>query len=55
MNKNMTRLEAFMRVLIGGLLTFYFFLGGPFWAFGGTYLLLSGSLRFCFARKLITG
>lgn len=55
MNKNMTRLEAMTRVILGALLTFYFFLGGPFWAIGGTYLLLSGCLRFCFGRKLITG
>lgn len=55
MTQNMSLLEALVRVFIGALLTFYLFLGGPFWAIGGTYLLLSGCLRFCFARKLITG
>ncbi|MCB9073465.1 MAG: DUF2892 domain-containing protein [Bdellovibrionaceae bacterium] len=55
MYKNMSRIEAFTRLLLGGFMTFYFFLGGPFWTIGGAYLLLSGCLRFCFARKLITG
>lgn len=55
MHKNMSRFEATIRILVGGLFTFYFFVGGPFWAIGGAYLLLSGCMRFCFARKLITG
>jgi hypothetical protein len=55
MRKNITTLEAVLRIIFGFLMTFYLFLGGPFWSAIGLYFLLSGSLRFCFIKKLATG
>ncbi|MBY0315553.1 MAG: DUF2892 domain-containing protein [Bdellovibrionales bacterium] len=55
MRKNISVFEAFLRVVMGFFLLFYFFLGGPAWALLGLYPLFSGSLRFCFFKKLATG
>lgn len=55
MQKNLATLEAVLRILMGFGLTMMLFMGGPLWSIVGLYLLLSGSLRFCFIKKLITG
>ena len=55
MKKNLSTLEAVLRILIGFGLTMTLFMGGPIWSIVGLYLLLSGSLRFCFVKKLMTG
>ncbi len=47
MTQNMSRLEAILRMFLGGFLFYFFVLGGPTWMLGGLYLMLSGSFRFC--------
>jgi len=47
MSQNMSRFEALFRMIFGGLLFYFFVLGGPTWMLSGLYLMFSGSFRFC--------
>jgi hypothetical protein len=55
MKKNLSTLESILRLILGFGLATLFFIGGPLWSVVGLYFLLSGSLRFCFIKKLVTG
>ncbi len=47
MKKNLSRLEAIIRMIFGSLMFFFFIVGGPVWNILGIYLMLTGSFRFC--------
>ena len=47
MERNMSRIESWIRILFGSLFFIYLILGGPWWAVFGLYFMLSGSFRFC--------
>jgi hypothetical protein len=55
MKENLSRLQVWIRLVVGLFLTTVLFMGGPYWTLIGLYLLLSGSLRFCFFKKMATG
>jgi hypothetical protein len=47
MKKNLSRVEAILRLLVGSFLFYLFIVGGPTWTLLGLYLMLTGSFRFC--------
>jgi hypothetical protein len=55
MKENLSTLQVYLRLLLGIFLTTLLFMGGPYWTVIGLYFLLSGSMRFCFFKKLMTG
>ncbi|MBY0384522.1 DUF2892 domain-containing protein [bacterium] len=55
MKENLSILQVYIRLILGMILTTLLFMGGPYWTVIGLYFLFSGSLRFCFFKKLITG
>lgn len=55
MKENLSALQVYIRLILGVILTTLLFMGGPYWTVIGLYFLLSGSLRFCFFKKLVTG
>ncbi len=55
MKDNLSTLQVYLRLCVGIILSTLLFMGGPYWTVIGLYFLLSGSLRFCFFKKLMTG
>jgi hypothetical protein len=55
MKENLSVLQVWVRLVTGLILTTVLFMGGPYWTVVGLYLLFSGSLRFCFFKKMATG
>ncbi|NQZ20285.1 MAG: DUF2892 domain-containing protein [Bdellovibrionales bacterium] len=55
MRKNLSRIEAILRLFLGSLLFFYFVIGGPLWTLVGLYMMLSGSFRFCLFYYYLSG
>ncbi len=46
MRCNLARWDRMIRYIVGFLLTFYAFLGGPFWTYIGIYLLATAAWGF---------
>jgi Protein of unknown function (DUF2892) len=55
MKENISTLQVYLRLLVGMILSTILFMGGPYWTVIGLYFLLSGAMRFCFVKKLMTG
>lgn len=55
MKKNLTRIEALLRMGLGSFLFYLFVIGGPTWTIVGIYLMLTGAFRFCLLFYYISG
>jgi len=47
MNSNITTVDRIFRYILGIILLTWALAGGPFWTYGGLYLLITGSFGFC--------